>query len=229
MRRLKISADMAYLLGLFYADGSFNNGQAPIIKQAEENRDALQVLYRRLPSLFTSLTRVWSRSKTPQGRTYEGWTWNLHFPRSLRLWLQSVEAKSAGVLDHIPAGHFHHFVRGFLDGDGSSSTTISRKKLAKGEPFRALTFQVDLPGTETFLQALRGRLQEVGLRPTRVYSAGSFHKVIFNGRHALQLCEWLYKDDGRLCIRRKRAKYLRFKHLVHQYHRYTIPLPADAK
>ncbi|KKK55103.1 hypothetical protein LCGC14_3077940, partial [marine sediment metagenome] len=98
---------------------------------------------------------------------------------------------------------FHHFVRGFFDGDGSIG--FKRYRNRHGKPVSALTtsFSAGL-ATGDFLERLRDRIRlhtPVGLK--KVNTGKTSRKLVFNQYDSMLLCEWMYRNATLFMARKK--------------------------
>ncbi len=102
----------------------------------------------------------------------------------------------------VPDKFVNHFVRGFLDGDGSIMCDSSYR------------LRVYFAGaSQAFLVSLRDTLNNMiglpsnSLHVMRLPSSRLFYRVEYTNATAVRLCRFLYTDADDLCLRRKRAVY----------------------
>jgi len=103
----------------------------------------------------------------------------------------------------IPKKLFHHFVRGFFDGDGSIH--IKHYKTRHGKLVSALQTSFT-SGIETgdFLENFKQKLREFIPVGNKKISTGLSKKLIFNQYDSMLLCEWMYKDATIYMKRKKK-------------------------
>lgn len=97
-------------------------------------------------------------------------------------------------IPEIPDHLFHHFIRGFFDGDGSISIRLCKTRHGKICPALQTTFTAGL-STGLFLERLRDRIRKfisVGLK--KVNTGKTSRKLVFNQYDSMLLCEWMYQD-----------------------------------
>jgi len=103
----------------------------------------------------------------------------------------------------IPNKYFHHFVRGYFDGDGSIyykhyNNRHGRRISALGTSFTA--------GNDTgnFLEDFKQKLREFIPVGNKKIANGKAQKLIFNQYDSMLLCEWMYKDATIFMKRKKK-------------------------
>jgi hypothetical protein len=101
----------------------------------------------------------------------------------------------------IPSDWLQHFVRGFIDGDGSLywlRTAITTHP------------RVQATGTEAFLTGMALAIENVtGIPAPKRHLDQSIWKMNWSGMYAKCLAVWLYEDSD-LCLERKRKIALEF-------------------
>lgn len=100
----------------------------------------------------------------------------------------------------VPEHLMHHFVRGFMDGDGWVTIGKGKKTSSHG------TMTIGFCGTQAFMTGLRDYLtKKLGFNPRMVRKVGpALYKVWFGGnRVARRLVDWLYQD-ATIYLTRKR-------------------------
>lgn len=107
----------------------------------------------------------------------------------------------------MPDKYFFHFLRGYIDGGGSIYICESKKSRQKN------VLRVSIIGSKEFLQLLVKKIsyylnREINYmlirnKKTKV----PLHLITFNGELARLLCYKLYKDCGKLYLKRKREKF----------------------
>lgn len=117
---------------------------------------------------------------------------------------------SSRILDSIPVELFHHFVRGFFDGDGSISYQ-KRKNRKIGLCF-SFTIVAHLDH-QSAMQELHDRLiLAIDLRPKGVKIRQTCCAIGWNGnKQVARFGDWLYTDATRF-LQRKRDRFLSLDH-----------------
>lgn len=104
----------------------------------------------------------------------------------------------------IPKKHFHHFVRGFFDGDGSIH--IKHYKTRHGKIINALQTSFTAgKDTGEFLNNLRDKLRKFIPVGYKKISIGVSKSLRFNQYDSMLLCNWMYKDATIYMERKKKV------------------------
>jgi hypothetical protein len=193
------SSGLAYFLGLFASDGSmsYHNGYKVSIELAArpDERAILHTLATCIgtPRLYERegksrlVKLMMTRKAVYETMLHFGFTPNktttLRFPR-------------------VPDKFTNHFLRGFLDGDGSIMVDGSNRLRVCFEG-ASLAFLVTLRDKLTAMTGLPGN----PLHSKRLPSGRSFYRLEYTNTTAFRLCRFLYTDAGDLFLRRKRAVY----------------------
>jgi hypothetical protein len=101
--------------------------------------------------------------------------------------------------EQVPKELLKHFIRGYMDGDGSVFITNNNLK-------------VSILGTKEFLQ---GVIEEIGLPSRTLYknnknNTSNCYWFEYSGVNAIALLNQLY-ENSTVCLERKKRKYLEFK------------------
>jgi len=103
------------------------------------------------------------------------------------------------VPDHL----FHHFVRGYFDGDGSIHIKHYKTRHGKTIDALATSFTAGLE-TGLFLEELRDAIRKIIPVGYKKIAEGAGRKLIFNQYDSMLLCEWMYQD-ATIFMKRKKA------------------------
>jgi hypothetical protein len=110
-----------------------------------------------------------------------------------KLGILSLAPEERSFPSHLPRRTLQHYVRGFIDGDGSWA-------------WQGTTLRVNFVAYRRYLEGLRGYLNsEFGLRSnsiTRVHPTG-LHSITFNGGDARAIRDFVY-SDATVFLERKR-------------------------
>jgi hypothetical protein len=180
------SEEAAYLLGFIYADGGVNAYNRLTVELQERDIEVLYNLRRFLESDAPINIR---KVKIP--RTGEMTTACVYHAHSQYL---AERLKGLGIVPRrghfcltelaIPSHLFHHFIRGFMDGDGSLTQSGDN-------PMIRFYGQTDI------LIWIRGVFhRELGTNPELTIRQKTGIKVIAfcGGRQCRKIVRWLYKD-----------------------------------
>lgn len=184
------SPDMAYILGLWWADGcvcgnrvkiSLHKDDKYLLEKISEIMDSDYVLYRNHDNYEFSFSSKEISSDIKR--------------------LGGMERKSLDILmPSVPDDFLSHFVRGLFDGDGSVWNSHSGNILCN-----------ILTGSPAMFDGLCNSLSEFGIKHNksiRKTSSGSYrHDILFSGNKAKLFRDFIYKDCGELYMRRKRKLF----------------------
>lgn len=96
-------------------------------------------------------------------------------------------------LPKIPNKYFHHFIRGFFDGDGS--IFVKRYKTRHGKSIEALQTSFTAgKDTGNFIENLKQKLRKFIPVGNKKICGIDSKTLIFNQYDSMLLCEWMYKD-----------------------------------
>lgn len=107
--------------------------------------------------------------------------------------------------DTVPHHLMHHFIRGFMDGDGWTS-------VCQGKTEESWNITIGFCGTQGFLTGLNTHLSHaIGVSADRKVGKDrtkQIYRLAYTGNHlAYKIAEYLYKD-ATICMERKRDKLL---------------------
>jgi len=187
------SQEKAYFLGFLYADG-YVTKEKSIIRLNLQKRDK-EILER---------FKILLKTKNPLYKTHEGKT------LILSIWSKKIKQD---LIDKgcMPQKTFKltfphwlnedlkkHFIRGFVDGDGSVFlSSVHKQKI----------LNVSIVGRENFLKSILKISKIKG--HIRKYT---YHKIYHLGFHcsfAVVFCNWIYKD-ATIYLKRKHDKFLEY-------------------
>ena len=189
--------EKAYWLGFLYADGYIAELNNSIELSLEESDLNHLIAYRNFLGLENKPFN-YKRRKLNNKEFY-----------SYRFSFNSIKTKQALILlgcgpqktfaltfpdkDQVPDSLIHHFIRGYIDGDGCIYT--SQNKIS-----------VEVLGTEAFLI---GYKQWVNLGNSKIYdfNHSNIKRVVNSNRQALNILERIY-NQATICLERKHKKYL---------------------
>lgn len=198
------SEEMAYILGLFAADGSMyinKRGSKYIAFYSTDFELIYSVKY-----LMGTSNRIevkvpkkpWKISYVLQigGKTLYNRLIELGFTSNKSLKLQ---------LPNIPDSFFCHFLRGYFDGDGGVySKTLIRNNRPK--PTHHLHLNIRC-GTKAFLEKLHAKLTNlVNLKGGSIYYHDRAYSLAYYGKDVIELYSFLHPSKTVLCLTRKRVK-----------------------
>ena len=205
------SPDMAWVLGYIWADGSVvtSNLNKLNLQCIEEDRELIDRIYTLL-DCHQKILRLPPKEMIGYGgkRYMCKSKVNLHIGSKEMIkdlvGLGVVPNKSALnlAMPDVPIEMLSHFVRGYLDGDGS----VYVKENDSGSK----SVQVFFYGGKRFMRDLRDKLVDLlDLRRNGVILSGKsgLRKVVWSSRRDVKiLYKWLYPNEKVPCLNRKRLK-----------------------
>lgn len=203
--------EKAYVLGLFYSDGSNNpNKQTISLSMQEEDYELLEqvrlVLQSDKPLEYLDYSK-----KHDFGYHYKNQYRLLAFSKHIcdsltRIGVVKNKSLVIEFPDCIPKHLISHFVRGVYDGDGSVYRQI------KNEHNHAIT--VTITATENFCIGLVAVVEKaIGIK-CHIYDASCHNGITkvftLSGRNvSKKFLDWIYKDST-ICLQRKYNRYLEY-------------------
>lgn len=196
----------AYFLGLLYADGNINK---------KNNDIKLGLIDKDLVEKFAKVLYgfEWERSIKYTSQEFleenEKIFYRVNFvsekmKQDLSKWgCTPNKCFEIKYPDFLRSDLEHHFIRGYLDGDGCICLTGSKSL-------------VDFTSNPDFIHGLRNRLIELGFQPNSVQykdNSASFHMSSWQGN--IDFLDWLYYD-ATVYMDRKYNKYLEVKEIWKQ-------------
>lgn len=193
------SKELAYFLGFFIADGHISLKSRTISIKIQK-RDAY------ILSKFLRLIKSNRPIKYEGGYPSLKVSNNLIIKRLIKLGCKPGDSINNSYPKTMPTKYFFHFLRGYIDGDGSIYICKSKKSRQKN------VLRVTILGSREFLQTLIKKISfylEKRIEYTIIGNSHSksLYRVTFNGQLARRLCYEIYKNCGDLYIKRKRKKF----------------------
>ncbi|MGP4079451.1 LAGLIDADG family homing endonuclease [Pseudalkalibacillus sp. R45] len=184
------SGTMAYILGLFTADG-FISQQGQTVSIAQKEKDILEEIKRELKTTqplyrnkSTGVYMLYMHSKKMKDDLM-----NLHGLNPCKS--NNVE------FPYVPQEYLHHFVRGYFDGDGSIN-------------FKGYTI-VFVGGSYLFMDTLQRILNDKLNIDTNLVTDKTNYRLFLSGRKTIQVfAQWIYKDKN-LFLERKYLEFMKEK------------------
>jgi hypothetical protein len=109
---------------------------------------------------------------------------------------------------NIPDEHLHHFIRGYIDGDGTLGVALNRQTVQGTVRFYPVT-RLRVLGTEAVLTGMTLAIHCVlEIMPVKVTRKGQeqVFEFQYSGRHAEKILDWLY-EGATIYLARKREVY----------------------
>lgn len=198
------NADMAYILGLWFADGYMRiQCGGHYISFASIDKEHLENIKNIMG--ITNKTGIVNRNHNGNSHTcYYFSIGNKHIYKRI-LELGGSPNKSLKILlpDNLPDKYFFDFLRGYFDGDGH--VMLGYKDY--------LTLQFT-SGSEKFLYQLANRIKsQIGIDASNVIpdkrENNHSHFMLYSGVKAIKIVEKMYRHTGAICLSRKKADILK--------------------
>lgn len=186
--------EMAYVLGYFYADGSLEDAsylRGKYIRVSSVERYSILRIKRWLGSEHTIVEQkpAWENGKTKyllrigSHKLYDKLT-SLGLYPNKSLTIQFPD---------IPKEYLHHFIRGYLDGDGC--VYFYRALGKKGKLVTKKLSVIFTSGSETFLGKLKAVLKgHLDLRQKKIYKGQRAYQLRYGTSDSVKLFSFLYKN-----------------------------------
>jgi len=192
------TAEMAYIVGYLYADGS--NQHDVRLHCTEEDDYIIKEIQRRLDSTHQV-------GHNPPDYKYENARPSTRIAITNHYLAKRLEERFGVVprksyidvpFPRLPSGHLNHFSRGYLDGDGT---------VTKGDNF----YRWGLYGTYRFIRGLRDGISSAVEIRKPALSKRKECKLLYEvswyaSSDLWKLYHWLYAEDIGLCLLRKKQK-----------------------
>jgi hypothetical protein len=200
------SADMAYVLGYFAADGSMlKNGRgAHFIEFTSTDPILIDIVKAVVGSNHKIMERIrGGNTKTAYRIQFGSKEW---FADLTALGFTQHKSLSMSYPD-IPSEFLGHFVRGYLDGDGCAY--LGRHWRKDSQEYRWVFHVLFTSGSYEFLKALHEELKDHGISGGHISAKNkSGYDLVFSHRDSLALYHMMYHTApiSSLYLPRKREK-----------------------
>ena len=193
--------EKAYWLGFLYADGYISDAKTTVELSLKEEDYNHIIKFRKFLKLENKpITKKIKHFKNGVDKTLYKFSFNSQSVKDNLIKLGCFPNKTFFLKfpteDIVPKNLIHHFIRGYIDGDGC--IYVSKKNI----------ISVEVIGTEDFLI---GYKKWVNLGHNKIYncSCTSVKRAMYFNKQALNLLERLYKDSN-IYLERKYNIYKNF-------------------
>lgn len=210
----KWTSEMAYVLGFFTADGHMfinPNGSHYVAFTSTDYE------------LISEIRKILHSRHKIGGRKYKNCKGKIRYRLQIggRKMFQDLFSlgltpkKSKKIkLPNVPRICFHHFVRGYFDGDGCVDFGFYQKR-GKKKPNLITRFS---SGNKAFLQDLLNFLREyTGVKGGSIYWKGGEYDLSFSIKDSFKLYKFMYKDAKESLFLKR--KYDEFQEAIKYYGR----------
>lgn len=204
-----MNSQWAYILGLVAADGCITDtGEFTLGLKIED-----KYLIESIEKYLSQYLNVKQANTDNRSNVYRIRVHSVKF-RDLLISKYKITPRKSLTLewpDYIPGNLLHHYIRGYLDGDGCIS--LHDKRL-----------QIIFESSEKFLKSLDYFLSQTFKLPSqsvRKHSTGNIFVLCYSGLDASQILDYIYLDKEKsFYLFRKWNKYLETKNISFKKVRY---------
>lgn len=201
--------EKAYWLGFLYADGYVNSQKTSFELRVKES-DYLHL--QKFIDCIEGDMPIRPTEKKVKDKTYLGWSIQANSKKFKDDLIKQgcTENKSLTIKfpteEQVPKHLIHHFIRGYIDGDG---TYVLKKNVYKGKKKTTISYgiSVEIAGTQEFcegyIKALN--LHENKIHPLHSDTTVNSRRILYGGQYGLQIVHQLY-DDATIYLDRKYQK-----------------------
>lgn len=203
------SEEKAYWLGFLYADGYVNSQKSSFELRVKESD------YSHLEKFVNCIEGnmpIRPTKKKIKNKEYLGWSIQVNSKKFKKDLIKQgcIENKSLILKfpteEQVPTHLIHHFIRGYIDGDGSY---VLKKNVYKGKNKTTISYSisVEIAGTQEFcegyIKALH--LHENKIHPLHKETKINSKRLLYSGPYGLQIIHQLY-DNATIYLDRKYEK-----------------------
>ncbi len=187
----KWSPGMAYVLGFFCADGSMykTKRNTYFIEFQITDKDLLYAIR----ELLNSNHKISEKNNNiKKKKVYRLQVGSKEIYKDL-IKLGLTQAKSKTIkLPVIPKNFFHHFLRGFFDGDGNIvSKNFKRKNRNSLQGYFRLRFT---SGSKVFIEDIKNKIEEsLGSTGSILYYSNAW-RLSYSNKNSVKICSFIYRD-----------------------------------
>lgn len=189
----KWSAEMAYVLGFFAADGSMyatRRGTHYIEFQITD-----KILLKEIQKLLGSDHKISlkvGKNKMQKDIHRLQIGSKIMFTDLTRLGMTQAKSKTL-KLPHIPRTHFRHFIRGYFDGDGNVTSGEYARKDGKSK--KRVLLSGFTCGSGDFLRAIHKKIKDMSeVCGGTFYKHGGAYRLYFSINDSFAFYNFMYKD-----------------------------------
>ena len=208
----KWSPEMAYVLGFFAADGNLTIGERGnyYLEFNSIDRDIIE----KIKNILGPSYKIGIRKRNKN--------WKDSFRIQIGSKIMCYDLVNLGFTPNkskrlnfpkMPVKYWHHFIRGYFDGDGYAFSGIYKRNNRPSK--NRVLFSGFISGTRRFLEKLRIVLMRLAKIEggTLYYSQG--FRLTFSIKDSLRLYKFLYKDiDTGLYLARKKEVFEKYLNAV---------------
>lgn len=201
--------EKAYWLGFLYADGYVNSQKTSFeLRVKESDYSHLQ----KFLNCIEGNMPIRPTKKKIKNKIYLGWSIQVNSEKFKNDLIKQgcVENKSLIIKfpteEQVPNHLIHHFIRGYIDGDGSY---VLKKNVYKGKKKTTVSYSisVEIAGTQEFCE---GYIKALNLHKNKIHPLHkgitiNSKRLLYSGPYGLQIIHKLY-DDATIYLERKYKK-----------------------
>lgn len=188
--------ESAWVFGWILTDGCINDSFSPQVRIQLKDKEPLEIIQ-----------KLFKHSGELSCQLDKYWTFRAHSVKLVNklkeLGITTNKSLTVGM-PSIPEDVFSHFVRGVVEGDGSIVEDKTQDRL----------FVYINSASKDFIEQLSKRL--LFKHKLRVFAESRrknyLYRLVFWGKVALDLCNWIYTDSEGLRLTRKYERFIKHGH-----------------
>ena len=197
------SLEKAYFLGLLYADGWINrlNGEPYGFGISLSGDDELDLL-NKFKKVLNYSGNIYKKKKIKESNK-QAYTLNVNNREIAKdlIDLGCVPAKSLILKfpteNQVPRNLIHHFIRGYIEGDGAISFKKDNRLL------------IGIVSSNDFSLSFKKYIEDKLNVYVGIYKRSNNYEIKICGNNALKLLQFIY-DNNEVCLKRKKDVYIRY-------------------
>lgn len=206
------SADMAYVLGFFAADGSMlaNNRGGYYIEFNITDRIVLEHIQKATGSNHKITERVRDKRDNPKWKQmYRLQIGSKEWFTDLTLLRFTQQKSNSLAFPDVPDKYLGHFVRGYFDGDGDGCVYLNKLKFSDRKNERWILQSLFTSGSRQFLTDLHHILRSLGIQGGSIRAKERGFDLRFSHKDSLALYGIMYNTSevSDFFLPRKREKF----------------------
>ncbi len=181
--------EMAYVLGFFFADGSYdvNKNGGEYFSFQIVDRDLLEKIKKVMDSDHKISVR--KRIKLSESTQYRVQVGSKKMCADLRRVGVTNRKAYTAKFPHVPTGYVEHFIRGYFDGDGNVWSGLIHPHRTK----QTMTLMTAFTScSSSFLEGLQNTLVDLGMGRGSLFKRGGAYRLQYSAKDSIILFDLMY-------------------------------------